>query len=147
VVEALGPAAQRVEFDPVQRVFGDHLSLYNETDIALDPFPFTGSTTTFEALWMGVPVVSLAGSTFMGRWTASMLHAVKLEELIAHSADEYVGIAARLARDPARLSALRAGLRERVLHSSICDEQRTVRYFERALRAVWQRWCRSGGRG
>jgi predicted O-linked N-acetylglucosamine transferase (SPINDLY family) len=143
VAEALGPTARRVEFDPVQRVLGDHLGLYNETDIALDPFPFTGSTTTFEALWMGVPVVSLAGSTFMGRWTASMLHAVKLDALIAHSADQYVEIAVRLAGDPAALSALRAGLRQKVLHSSICDERRTVRHFERALRAIWRRWCRS----
>ncbi|MBV8536565.1 MAG: tetratricopeptide repeat protein [Alphaproteobacteria bacterium] len=147
VTAALGPAASRVEFDPVQRVLDDHLSLYNETDIALDPFPFTGSTTTFEALWMGVPVVSLAGSTFMGRWTASMLHAVKLDRLIARTADEYVEIAVRLAADPAALALLRAGLRERVLQSSMCDERRTVRHFERALRAVWRRWCGTAGRG
>ncbi|HTP84227.1 MAG TPA: tetratricopeptide repeat protein [Alphaproteobacteria bacterium] len=146
VVDAIGPVAARVEFDPVQRALGEHLGLYNQTDIALDPFPFTGSTTTFEALWMGVPVISLAGSTFMGRWTAFMLHAVKLDELIARSADEYVEIAARLAADPAALATLRAGLRERVLRSPICDERRTVRFFERALRAVWRRWCRSAGR-
>lgn len=147
VREGLGPAAARVEFDPVQRVLGDHLSLYNETDIALDPFPFTGSTTTFEALWMGVPVVSLAGSTFMGRWTASMLHAMKLDQLIARTPDEYVEIAARLAGDPAALSALRAGLRQRVLHSPICDERRTVRRFERMLRVVWRRWCGTAALG
>jgi predicted O-linked N-acetylglucosamine transferase (SPINDLY family) len=147
VREELGPAAERVEFDPVQRVLGHHLGLYREIDIALDPFPFTGSTATFEALWMGVPVVSLAGSTVMGRWTAAMLRAVKLDQLIAYTPDEYVETAARLASDPAALSALRADLRQRVLSSSICDERRTVHQLERALRVVWRRWCHSAASG
>jgi predicted O-linked N-acetylglucosamine transferase (SPINDLY family) len=143
----MGTAADRLDFDPVQRVLGDHLSLYNQADIALDPFPFTGSTTTFEALWMGVPVVSLAGSTFMGRWTASMLRAANLDQLIARTPDEYVEIAARLAGDPAALANLRAGLRERLLCSPLCDERRTVRRLERMLRATWRQWCRNAARG
>jgi len=144
--EEIGASADRLEFDPVQRVLGDHLSLYNQADIALDPFPFAGSTTTFEALWMGVPVVTLAGSTFMGRWTASMLRAANLEQLIARTPDEYVEIAARLAADPASLSVLRAGLRERLLRSPLCDERRTVRRLERMLRATWRHWCRDAAR-
>ena len=144
ICEAVGPAADRIEFDPVQRVLGDHLTLYKETDIALDPFPFTGSTATFEALWMGVPVVTLLGSTVMSRWTASILHTLKLDQLIARTPDDYVEIAVRLAADPSMLPSLRAGLRERLLQSSICDERRPVRHIERALRAVWRRWCRGG---
>ncbi|HTY69416.1 MAG TPA: tetratricopeptide repeat protein, partial [Alphaproteobacteria bacterium] len=117
---ALGVLPDRVEFDTVDRSLHDHLGLYNDVDIALDPFPFTGSTTTFEALWMGVPVVSLAGAAMAGRWSASILRTLKLEELVAGSREEYVRIAAGLAGDLTRLSAFRAGLRARVTGSPLC---------------------------
>ncbi len=133
----------RVQFDVESRPLPDHLALYRHVDVALDPFPFNGSTTTFEALWMGAPVVTLLGDTMVGRWSAAMLRALKLEDLIARTPEDYVEIALRLAADPARLAELRAGLRGRVLASPLCDGQRFTRHFERLIRALWRRWCRA----
>jgi len=135
---------ERIAFLDGDQPAGEHLALYQAIDIALDPFPFTGSTTTFEALWMGVPVVTLAGDTMAGRWTAAMLHALRLDDLIAAGADDYVGIAVRLADDGDRLAALRAGLRNRVAQSPLCDGRTYARHFERLLRAMWRRWCAAG---
>ncbi|MBV8536566.1 MAG: hypothetical protein JO128_13295, partial [Alphaproteobacteria bacterium] len=133
----------RVQFDIESRPLKDHLDLYRQVDVALDPFPFNGSTTTFEALWMGVPVVTLLGETMMARWSASMLRALKLDELVAHTSEEYVEIALTLAGDPQRLSELRAVLRERVLTSPLCDGRHFTHHFERLVRALWRRWCRA----
>lgn len=123
-----------------------HLARYAGIDVALDPFPFCGSTTSFEALAMGVPVVTLPGDTMVSRWSASMLRTLKLDDLVAGSEDAYVESAAALAGDPARLSALRVGLRGRLAASPLCDGRRRARQMERLYRAVWRRWCagRSG---
>ena len=118
-----------------------HLAAYAEVDVALDPFPFNGSTATFEALWMGVPVVTLEGSSVMSRWAASLLRHAGYGDLVARSLDDYVALAARLASDPAYLARTSAALRERVRQSSLCDGPRAARYFGRAMRAVWRRWC------
>jgi predicted O-linked N-acetylglucosamine transferase (SPINDLY family) len=143
VLREFGDVADRVEFDPADRPLEQHLALYNQIDIALDPFPFNGSTTTFEALWMGVPVVTLAGDSFMSRWTAGMLSKLGLTELVADTRDDYIDRIVTLAADTPRLTALRAGLRERVARSALCDGRRTTRYLERAFMAVWRRWCRA----
>ena len=144
IARALGPEVMlRVEFDAVDRPTDDHMMLYGDIDIALDPFPFTGSTTTFEALWMGVPVVTLMGDHFMARWTGGMLHALGLDDLIAPTPEEYVAIAAALADDRGRLAALRAGLRDMVERSSLCDGPGHARHFYRLLRALWGRWCKA----
>jgi predicted O-linked N-acetylglucosamine transferase (SPINDLY family) len=135
--------AERIEFVAEEEGLAGHLGGYGEIDIALDPYPFTGSTTTFEALWMGVPVVTLMGRSMAGRWSGSMLRAVKLEELIAGSPAEYVAIARRLAEDPRRLAELRAGLRGRVAASSLCDGRRRARQLDRLYRALWRRYCAS----
>ncbi|MGF7175148.1 tetratricopeptide repeat protein [Azospirillum doebereinerae] len=121
-----------------------HLALYNGVDIALDPFPFCGATTSFEALWMGVPVVTLPGDSMMSRWSASLLSAIGMTELIARTPDEVVGIAAALAADPARLSALRRDLRGRMAAASFMDGRRKARQVERVYRALWRRWCATG---
>ena len=142
VLRGLGNEASRVEFVTAEAGRGEHLALYHEVDIALDPFPFTGSTTTFEALWMGVPVVSLAGAAMAGRWSASILHTLKLDELVAGSREEYVRIAAGLASDLVRLAALRAGLRARVAGSPLCNGKARARQVERIYRALWRRWCK-----
>src|SRR5258708_21578506 len=90
VRQALGPdVAARAEFEESARSWGGHLELHNLVDVALDPFPFTGATTTFEALWMGVPVITLLGSNMAGRWSASMLTAVGLQSPVAGSAARY----------------------------------------------------------
>ena len=134
--------------DPVRIIFagGDlnrpaHLGLVGEVDIGLDPFPFNGCTTTFEALWMGVPVVTLAGRRFLGRMGASFLTHLGLPELVAEDADGYVAAAAELASDLDRLSVLRKGLRRRILESPLCDAPSYSRSIEVAFRAAWRRWC------
>jgi len=138
----IGPDhADRLDFDPFKAPIGQHLAQYNQVDIALDPFPFNGSTASFEALWMGVPIVTLAGDRMAGRWTASILNKVDLGDLVARSPDHYIEIAAALAADTRRLLDLRQNLRERVRHSSLCNGPRNTRHLERALRAVWRKWC------
>lgn len=121
------------------------LSRYAEIDIALDSFPFTGSTTTFEALWMGVPVVTLLGDHMVARWSGAMLKKLELDELIAHDEAEYIEIAKGLAQNLDRLASLRAGLRERVAQSPLCDEKRRAYQIERAFRWMWAKWCTDRG--
>jgi predicted O-linked N-acetylglucosamine transferase (SPINDLY family) len=138
---AIGVDRNRVLFQAGDSSRGDHLSLYCQTDIALDPWPFTGSTTTFEALSMGVPVVTLAADTMVGRWSGSMLHALELDELIASSEEEYVVIARRLAADLTYLAKLRRSLRPLLAASPLCNGPLRARQIERLYRAVWRRWC------
>ena len=118
-----------------------HLAVYDRVDIALDPFPYNGTTTTCEALWMGVPVVTLAGDTHMSRVGVSLLTRVGLPELVADSPARYIEIAARLAADRDRLRALRGGLRARTAGSSLCDAALVTRELEAALRQAWRAWC------
>ena len=139
--------ADRIEFDPTRTPLGHHLAQYNRVDIALDPFPFNGSTATFEALWMGVPVVTLAGDTMVSRWAASMLSKVGLTDLVATTPQQYLDIASRLAADQRRLKELRASLRDQVRRSPLCDGPQATRYLERAFRAVWRKWCHTATTG
>lgn len=118
-----------------------HLQQYHLVDIALDPFPFSGSTTTFEALWMGVPVITYAGQTMVSRWSASMLRRLDLSSLIASSPEEYVSIASELVKDSTRLTTLRSELRGCVLHSPLCNGMMRTRHLERAYRYMWRRFC------
>lgn len=118
-----------------------HLSLYHDVDVALDPFPFTGSTTTFEAMWMGVPVVTLAGNHMVARWSASMLRRVGLIEYVATSRDDYVAIVHRLSNNLPLLESLRSTLRNRVTNSPLCDARRRAHQIERAYRYMWRKWC------
>jgi predicted O-linked N-acetylglucosamine transferase (SPINDLY family) len=142
VLRGLGGEESRVEFVATEAPRGEHLALYHDVDVALDPFPFTGSTTTFEALWMGVPVVTLLGGAMAGRWSASILRALQLPELVAGSREEYVRIASGLAGDLPRLAGLRAGLRARVAGSPLCNGQARARQVERIYRMLWRRWCK-----
>jgi predicted O-linked N-acetylglucosamine transferase (SPINDLY family) len=130
-VEFLGAIAQRA----------GHLAVLNDIDIALDPFPFTGCTTTFEALWMGVPVITLAGNRFLARMGTSFVSQVGLGDLVARSEDEYVAKAAALAADSARLLALRHGLRDTVAASRLCDREAYARSVGEAFRDMWRTWC------
>jgi predicted O-linked N-acetylglucosamine transferase (SPINDLY family) len=114
----------------------DHLAAYDKVDIALDPFPYNGTTTTCEALWMGVPVISLAGEVHAGRVGVSLLHGVGLDELVAHTTSKYVVKAIELANDPVKVSRLRKGLRATFLTSPLCDAKRFARDVESALLGV-----------
>lgn len=117
-----------------------HLDLYGEIDVALDPFPYNGTTTTCEAMWMGVPVITYVGSRHSARVGASLLTAVGLQELIAASEDAYVDQAIRLAGDRPRLRRLRAELRDMVRMSPLFDANGAAREVERAYEAMWADW-------
>jgi predicted O-linked N-acetylglucosamine transferase (SPINDLY family) len=119
----------------------EHLAAHGEIDAMLDTFPQNGGVTTLDALLMGVPVVTLLGERVSGRASASMLTTLGLDDLIAHTTDEYVEIAARLAGDLGRLARERATLRERLLTSPIGDTRTYTRAVEATYRALWQRWC------
>jgi predicted O-linked N-acetylglucosamine transferase (SPINDLY family) len=117
-------------------------NLYAVTDIALDSFPCNGGTTTFETLWMGVPVIALAGAGILvSHVSAGILRGLGLDELIGSDVNDYVLRAAALAQDLPRLAQLRAGLRDRMSDSAYLDHQGFVVDLERAYRAMWQRWC------
>ncbi|MBK9132674.1 MAG: tetratricopeptide repeat protein [Gammaproteobacteria bacterium] len=118
--------------------------LQHGIDIALDPFPYTGTTTTCETLWMGIPVVSLAGQTSVARSGLALLKAVGLEELVAHDVAGYVRIATDLARDPARLDRLRRDIPARFDASPLRDEAAFTRDLEDAYRDMWRQWCARG---
>lgn len=134
-----GVAPDRVVFRSSVDSSADHLTGYHEVDIALDPFPFCGSTTTYEALWMGVPVATLAGESMVGRWSASMLRTLKLDGLIADRPERYVAICRDLAAAPELLARWRGELRGRILNSSLNDGPKHARRLERLYRAVWRR--------
>lgn len=119
----------------------EYLECYNQIDIALDPFPFSGGLTTLETLWMGVPVVTLDGERFCSRHSLSFIKTVGLSELIASDPGAYIEIACELAKDLERISSLRSGLRERMAKSPLCDGVRFTRNLEAAYRKAWQSWC------
>jgi protein O-GlcNAc transferase len=123
-----------------------HLAQYRDIDVALDPFPYNGTTTTCEALWMGVPVVTLRGDRHSGRVGASLMASVGLDELIAHDVEEYVNIAVRLAHDRFRLLDLRNSLRAQMRASRLCDAPKFARKIEAAYRSIWQHWCEENSR-
>ena len=132
--------AERVSFAGYAPA-GGYFGTYRHIDIALDPFPYAGGTTTCDALWMGVPVVTLAGKTAVSRGGLSILSNVGLPELVARTADEYVEIAAGLAGDVGRLVGLRSSIRQRMASSPLMDGPRFARAVEAAYRQIWQRWC------
>ena len=119
----------------------DYLHRYHRIDIALDPFPYNGMTTTCDALWMGVPVVALVGGSPISRASFSLLSNVGLPELTANTEREYARLAVELARDLPRLASLRATLREKMKASPLLDAARFTRNLDAAFRAIWRRWC------
>jgi predicted O-linked N-acetylglucosamine transferase (SPINDLY family) len=139
-VELFGVTPERLEFVPFQ-VRDQYMDAYRQLDVILDTFPYNGHMTTCDALWMGVPVVTLAGEMPVSRGGLSLLSTVGLQELVAFSEDDFVRIAVELACDPPRLAALRAGLRARMLASPLMDAPRFARNVEAAYRSMWERWC------
>jgi predicted O-linked N-acetylglucosamine transferase (SPINDLY family) len=132
-VQGVGP--QRLDLLPWSS-YSDYLATYHQVDLALDPFPFSGSTITCESLWMGVPVLTCPGETFASRHSLSHLSNVGLTETIARDLDEYVELAVSLAGDPARLAVLRSGLRKRMAASPLCDGKRFASHLISLLHAV-----------
>ncbi|HYH41488.1 MAG TPA: hypothetical protein VD867_05870, partial [Burkholderiales bacterium] len=120
------------------------LAAHRDVDIALDAFPYHGTTTTCFSLWMGVPVVTLTGATHVSRVGLSLLTSVGLPELAARADDAYVAIAVSLAGNLERLGALRAGLRARMLGCVLTDGPACTKALERAYRHMWHDCCRAG---
>jgi predicted SAM-dependent methyltransferase len=121
----------------------DHLAAYSRVDVALDSFPYNGTTTTCEALWMGVPVVTLAGRVHRARVGASLLHHAGLDEFVTSSVDEYVEKALELARDRVALTGLRRTLRRRIASSALTDAERALDSMQSALGEMWRRYRES----
>lgn len=144
---AAGVEQQRIDLMPLLATTQEHLTAYNMVDIALDSFPYAGTTTTCEALFMGVPVVTLrppecshanaVGATLLCRIPG-------MADLITGSEEEYVETAVRLAADQKRLVELRHTLRDRMLSSPLCDGPAFMQHLERAYRKMWQTYCQSG---
>jgi predicted O-linked N-acetylglucosamine transferase (SPINDLY family) len=136
----LGIDASRWLLRPVQ-ARDAYLAAYADIDIALDTHPYPGGTTTAEALWMGVPVLTLPGPTALSRQGASLLHNVGLADWIARDADDFVSLASRRASQLADLQLLRLGMRQRMLNSPLCDGPRLAGHLETLLRGLWRAWC------
>ncbi len=118
-----------------------YLAMYNEADIGLDPFPYNGGVTSCDSLWMGVPFVTLEGQSYLARQGLMLLTNVGMTRLVARSPEQYVYLAAKLASEPQRLSALRASLRPRFTASAICDGPGFARDLGEAYRKMWNDWC------
>ena len=136
---ACGLPLGRIDFEP--RNATNRYAMHGRVDIALDPFPFNGNITTFDTLYMGVPVVTLAGPHTVSRVGAAILGLMGLPDLIARDIDDYVAIARRLAGDPEELLRLRSGLRERLVASPHMDHVGHAREVGAALSEMWRLWC------
>lgn len=141
-LESFGIARARIDLRPPCSTREAHYLAYADLDVALDCYPYHGTTTTCEALWNGVPVVSRIGGSHRCRVGSTLLAAVELPELACRDDDEFVAAAAALAADPDRRRRLHAELRSRMKHGVLCDERGFARRFEVAIRHAWSRWCR-----
>jgi predicted O-linked N-acetylglucosamine transferase (SPINDLY family) len=146
-LSARGVPPDRVSLLARRSALADHFAAYHDVDLALDTFPYTGTTTTCEALWMNVPVLTRAGHTHITRVGASLLTHAGLPELVALSDDAFVRTAADLARSPEKLAALRHDLRGRLRASPVMNERDFARRFGALLRTLWKDWCGGASRG
>lgn len=119
----------------------EYIAFLQAGDIALDPFPFNGGTTSYHCLWMGLPVITLEGDHYAARMGSAVLSTLGLNDLIARTRGEYVRIAAELAGDLEQLAGLRAGLRERMRQSPLTDGASYTRHLETLYREFWREWC------
>ena len=118
----------------------DHLDLYNNVDIALDTFPYNGTTTTCESLWMGVPVVTLAGKKHAQRVSYSILKNIGHSELAATNEEEYINIACQLASDPDLLRTIRSKIPNDLSNSILCNPERFTKQLEQIYTDIWNRY-------
>jgi predicted O-linked N-acetylglucosamine transferase (SPINDLY family) len=132
-----GIGAERLRLLPRAASTEDHLAVYHRVDIGLDPFPYNGTTTTCESLWMGVPVITLQGDRHAGRVGASILARMGLGEMVAESQDQYVRIGMELAKDMNALADLRMEMRGRMQSSVLCDGRAFARTMEKTFRTLW----------
>jgi predicted O-linked N-acetylglucosamine transferase (SPINDLY family) len=135
------PAQRLILKESVPRAL--YLASFHQVDIALDPFPYTGGTTTAEALWMGVPTLTMSGKNFLSRQGVGLMMNSGFPEWVALDSDDYLARAVSHATNLESLSRLRANLRQRVLASPIFDAPRFAHNFEEAMRGMWKKWCNS----
>ncbi len=136
-----GIAANRIVFSGRTADKESYLDFYNQVDITLDSFPYNGTTTTFDSLYMGAPTITFAGNKHASRVGASILQRVGLEYLVATSQQEYIDKAVELCRKPGELEIIRQTIRSTLLDSSLCEGKRITHELELIYRDVWQRWC------
>ena len=141
IMAAAGIERATVSNSTTPRPLPDYFASHHEIDILLDPFPVAGHTVTCEALWMGVPVISLAGTKYASRLGVSVLTNMNLTDLLANTREEYIERAIALANDLPRLQQLRGALRDRLRASPIMDAPAFVKNVEAAYRQMWQTWC------
>jgi protein O-GlcNAc transferase len=118
-----------------------HLAVYRDMDVFLDSFPWSGHTSACEALWMGVPVVTLNGDRFAGRMVSSVLSCLDMKEYVARTKDEYLSVAQALASDMDKLARYRTALRGRMAASPLCDAPSFTKNLEHAYRTMWREYC------
>jgi protein O-GlcNAc transferase len=136
-----GISSERITAYGIIPLKKDHLDLYNSIDIGFDTFPYNGTTTTCEALWMGVPVIALKGDIHISRVSYSILSNIGLDELVAESTDEYIMKAVNLAENIDKIKYLRKNLRSIMKNSFLMDKESITIALEKEYRAMWQRWC------
>ena len=137
-----GVRAEQIEFQPFTPL-PEFLASFAEADVALDPFPYGGGTTTLHTIWMGVPIIAMRGDTALGLATPTMLEGFGLLDFVANTPDEYRDKAIALARDPSRLVEIRANLRQRMAASPALDAAGLARNVENAFRTMWHTYCDS----
>jgi len=138
-----GIPSERVDIVAYTKGLQDHWNLYSRVHVALDTTPYNGTTTTCEALWMGVPLVTIEGDRHSARVSKSILYAAGHKEWVANSPEDFAAIASRLATDRDRLQTLRFGLRSELQASVLCDQVAYADRFHAALREAWRSWCAS----
>lgn len=141
VFATAGVDPARLTLLPMMKTVVEHLQAIGNVDIALDTFPYQGTHTTLETLTMSVPVITLCGETYVRRASSALMMRLGLNDLVAHSPDEYVNLAVELAGNPSLLRELRLGLRDRFLASEICDVAGFVAELEAIYRRLWAQWC------
>jgi predicted O-linked N-acetylglucosamine transferase (SPINDLY family) len=137
-MQAGGIDPSRIDSIAYTKTVEEHLRVYTRVHIALDTMPYNGTTTTCEALWMGVPVVCVQGDRHAARVGASLLRATGCEQLLGHTTDEFVAIAVKLASDRTQLTALRSELRARLIASPLMDSRGYAERFHGALRECYR---------
>jgi predicted O-linked N-acetylglucosamine transferase (SPINDLY family) len=141
-----GLPRERIDLTGNTPTRAEHLAMYGRVDIALDTFPYNGTTTTCEALWMGVPVITLAGQIHASRVSASLLTSLGRQDWMATGVEDYIELARRMAGDIEKLKQLRNALREQMQASSLCEPLAFACKVERAYREMWREWVRQSTR-
>jgi predicted O-linked N-acetylglucosamine transferase (SPINDLY family) len=141
--EAQGIVSERLIMTGMLANSADHMAYYGEVDLALDPFPYNGTTTTFEALWMGVPTLTYSGNVHACRVGASIVSRIGLEDYVAYSPEDYIALAVKKSSSLNELRQLRRSLRSRMLSSKLCDSAAFAHQIETAYQNMWRVYCQN----